>query len=328
MPFLTYQEIIHKIDQLEESNILLSALQLRIFTILEKKGMLAREVSQKARITYEGSEVLLNALAAMGALKKRGNKFKNTPETYKHFSESSPHYKKGTVMLKKENRDEFAALNTIIQKGRDLTAFDGGDDPKFRELFTHAMHERSTLYAEKVARVVARKSVGRLIDLGCGPGSYSAAILKKDRKATATLLDRPAAIKVARQIHKGSPVFKRFKFIRGDLHEKDFGEGYDTVLFSNVLHIYNPRENQFLFKKIHRALNLGKRFILYDLFLKDNQTEPYDAALFALTMLLFTKTGKSYTYRETETMMRSAGFRGFKRFEVGYGTSLIEGIKK
>jgi len=45
-------------------------------------------------------------------------------------------------------------------------------------------------------------------------------------------------------------------------------------------------------------------------------------------MLLFTKTGKSYTYQETETMMRSAGFRGFKRFQVGYGTSLIEGVKK
>ncbi len=77
-------------------------------------------------------------------------------------------------------------------------------------------------------------------------------------------MDRPAAIKVARQIHKGSPVFKRFKFVRGDLHEKDFGEGYDTVLFSNVLHIYNPCENQFLFKKAQ--FYISGLLLIYQLF--------------------------------------------------------------
>ena len=328
MPLLTYQEILNKIDQLEESNILLSAFEFRIFSILEKKRMSAREVARKANTQPEGTEMLLNALAAMGALKKQSGKFENTSETYKHFCESSPHYKKGTVMLKKENRDEYAALTAIIREGRDLAAFEGGDDPKFRHLFTYAMHERSVLYADKVAKIVARNSVGRLIDLACGPGSYAVAIIKKDKKSTATLLDRPAAIKVARQIHRESPVFNRLKFIRGDLYEKDFGNGYDTVLLSNVLHIYNPRENRTLFRKVHRALVKGGRFILYDLFLEDNQTAPYDAALFALTMLLFTKTGKSYTCGETESLLRGTGFGNFKRFEVGYGTSLIEGIKK
>ena len=64
------------------------------------------------------------------------------------------------------------------------------------------MYERSELTADKVADVVSQKRVGNLLDLGCGPGSYTAAILKKDKTAIATLMDRAVAIKVARKYIK------------------------------------------------------------------------------------------------------------------------------
>ena len=44
-------------------------------------------------------------------------------------------------------------------------------------------------------------------------------------------------------------------------------------------------------------------------------------------MLLYTKTGKSYTFSETESFLKKAGFDRFKRFKVGYGSSIIEGVK-
>ena len=72
----------------------------------------------------------------------------------------------------------------------------------------------------------------------------------------------------------------------------------------------------------------GGRFILSDLFLKDNRTEPYDAALFALTMLLYTKTGKSYTFKETEALLHSTGFGTFKRCDLGQGSCLLEAVKE
>ena len=119
----------------------------------------------------------------------------------------------------------------------------------------------------------------------------------------------------------------RLKFISGDIFKDSFGAEFDTVFLSNVLHIYNPRENTTLFRKIYKALNKGGRFILYDLFLKDNQIEPYDASLFAITMLLYTKTGKSYTFSEVELLLRDAGFVGFKRLRAEHGSSLIEARK-
>ncbi len=325
---LSYLEIINKIDQLEEAHILITAFRLRVFSIIDRKSISARELSGIAGTQLEGTEALLNALSSIGALVKRNNKFKNTPVTFKNFCESSHDFKKGTVMLKQENLEEYKQLTHIIKKGRNLQSFGNEDNPKFRRLFTYAMHERSELYSSELASFVTRKPVGKLLDLGCGPGSYSAAILMKDKKGVATLIDRSAAIRVARKIYKDHSIARRFKFVAGDLFQDDFGNGFNTVLLSNILHIYNPKENMRLFNKISNSLEKGGRFVLYDLFLNDKQTEPYHAALFALTMLLFTKTGKSYTFSETESLLKSAGFKSFKRFKVGVDSSIIEAVKK
>ncbi len=324
---LSYKDIINKIDQLEEANILLSALEFNIFSILEKKSLSAKRVASVTKTKLEGMEILLNALTAMGVLNKTKNTYKNTPVTYKYFCKSSPDFKIGTVMLKLDSRGEFEDFSKIIKKGRNLKDFEIEEDPKFRKLFTYAMHERSELSAYKVAEAVNRKKVGKLLDLGCGPGSYTAAILKEDKTATATLMDRAAAIKVARKLCKTQSVYNRLHFVSGDFLDDELGEGYDTVLMSNIIHIYSATENKTIFKKINKALKKGGRFILYDLFLNNSKTGPYDAALFAITMLLYTKTGKSYAFGEVEALLRNAGFGRIKKTKIGDGSSIVEVIK-
>ena len=324
---LSYKNIINKIDQLEEANIILSALEFNVFSVLEKNSLQVKQVASLTKTKLECMEILLNALAAMGVLNKTKNTFRNTPVTYKYFCQTSPDFRIGTVMLKMDSRGEYEKLSKIIKKGRDGKEFESEDDPKFRHLFTYAMHERSELSADKVADAVSQKKVGKLLDLGCGPGSYTVAILKKDKIAKATLMDREAAIKVARKICKTQSVYNRLHFVSGDLFDDEFGEGYDTVLLSNIIHIYNVKENKIIFKKINKALKKGGRFVLYDLFLNNSKTEPYDAALFAITMLLYTKTGKSYAFGEVDSLLRNAGFARIKKTKIGDGSSIIEAIK-
>ena len=324
---LSYKNIINKIDQLEEANIILSALEFNVFSVLEKNSLRATQVASLTKTKLEGMEILLNALTAMGVLNKNKNIFSNTPVTYKYFCQTSPDFRLGTVMLKMDSRGEYEKLSKIIKKGRDGKEFEREDNPKFRHLFTYAMHERSELSVDRVADAVCQKNIGKLLDLGCGPGSYTTAILKKDKTATATLMDRAAAIKVARKICKTQAVYNRLHFVSGDLFDDEFGEGYDTVLLSNIIHIYNDIENKAIFKKINKALKKGGRFVLYDLFLNNSKTEPYDATLFAITMLLYTKTGKSYSFGEAEALLRNAGFARIKKTKIGEGSSIIEAIK-
>jgi len=325
---LTYDAFIKTIDRLEEAQILLAALELRIFTILEKNRMTVRAVALKAKADPEALEPLLNTLVTLGALQLKGGRYANTSEMYKHFCETSPEYKKGMVMLRKENYEEFGRLIQVIRKGRRFSGKHGPDNAKWRRLFTHGMHERSESRARRVARHVTKKKVGRLLDLGAGPGSYSAAILKQDKTARATLIDRRAALGVAKEIWGNTALWKRIDPYPGDLFTTPFGAGYDTILFSNILHIYNPAENLRLLKKMRRALNPGGRVVLVDFFLNEKRTEPYFASLFSLTMLLFTETGKTYTWRETERLMRQAGLRKLERIALPDDSGLLMGYKK
>jgi len=325
MGLLNFSEIIDKIDCLEESNILVAALEFRIFTHLGTQARTGVYISRKAKLTFEGTVALLDALSAMNVLIKIKGKYKNSAETYKHLCEASKDYKKGTVFLKKDTRDEWSDLVNVIQRGRKEEG--SGDDPEFRELFTHAMHERSEKYSKKLAKFVARKAVGNLIDVGGGPGSYSSEILRIDKKANALLIDRVASLKIAKKILRNLSVYKRFRFCPGDIFDVNFGVESDTVLYSNILHIYNESENLTLLNKIHASLKLGGRIIIVDLFLNADRTQPYDAALFSLTMLMFTDTGRTYSFNETKTLLTKVGFGNFKRFDLDRGSSVIEAVK-
>lgn len=325
---LTYEQFVKTIDQLEEAQLLLAALELDIFTHIDGERLTAKQIAKKAKMDATAAEALLNCLVTLKALKLKEGRYANTQEMRKHFCKTSPDYKKGTVMLRQENYEEYGNLIRVIKKGRNFTGKHQPDNPKRRALFTHAMHERSLSRAGVVAEKVCRKPVGKLLDLGAGPGTYSACILKRDKEASAVLLDRASALKTAKEIWGGKPVWKRIDTRPGDLFDTDFGTGFDTVLFSNILHIYNPAENLKLLRKMHRALNPGGRLVLLDYFLKDDRTQPLQASMFSLTMLLFTETGKTYTWKETEELLKKAGFSKPQRIPLPDDSGLLTGCKK
>ncbi len=325
---LTYEQFVNKIDQLEEAQLLIAALELDIFTLVGKKKVTAKTLARTGKFSEEGIEALLNCLVTLKAMHLKHGKYSNTSEMFKHFCKISPDYKKGTVMLKGEDNEEYGRLLGIIRKGRKFSGKHEKDDSQRRSLFTHAMHERSQTRATKVATHVAKQPVGRLLDLGSGPGSYTAEILKKDKKARGTLLDRKSALKVAQDIWGKTPAWKRIEKLPGDLFDTDFGEGFDTILFSNILHIYSPEENTRLLKKMYQALNPGGRVVLLDYFLNDTRTGPKEASMFSLTMLLFTETGKTYTWKETETLLKKSGFSKLKRIPLEDDSGLLVGVKK
>ena len=325
---LTLKQFAETIDRLEEARILMAALEFKIFSILKKKNMTASQIVRQSKTQPEETVALLNALAAMKALRFQKGKYSSAPQMYKYFCDSSPDYLKGTAFLKLEKNDEWTRLIGIIRKGRDLSEFEGEDDPEFRDLFTHAMHERSGRFASKIGKIITRQPVGRFLDLGCGPGTYSAEVLKNDKKAQAILQDRAAALKVARELHSHTSYWPRMELRPGDLFDTPFGDGVDTVFYSNVLHIYNPSENKRLFRKMKQALVKDGRLVLVDYFHTRDATQPYEAALFGVTMLLFTATGRTYSYDETEKLLSQTGFYKFRRISLGEGAGMLVALRK
>ncbi|MER3425518.1 MAG: hypothetical protein C4293_22050 [Nitrospiraceae bacterium] len=101
---------------------------------------------------------------------------------------------------------------------------------------------------------------------------------------------------------------------------------YDVIWFSNVLHIYSPAENKQLFRKMTAALTPGGRLLIQDAFLLDhNGLYPQEANLFAVTMLLFTEAGNTYSLHETAEWLREVGFQKIRPLTLKNGTGDWEG---
>ncbi len=96
---------------------------------------------------------------------------------------------------------------------------------------------------------------------------------------------------------------------------------YDVIWYSNVLHIYSPEENQAIFRRALAALTPGGRFIIQDAFLHDREgLYPIEASLFAVSMLLFTEGGNTYSALETAKWLKDAGFVAVRSLPIRKGT--------
>jgi SAM-dependent methyltransferase len=152
------------------------------------------------------------------------------------------------------------------------------------------------------------------------------AFLAKNPRLRATVCDRPAALEVAREIATTRHAGARLSYLPLDLLKDDIPGLFDVIWYSNVLHIYSPQENLNVFRRARAALAEGGRLIVQDAFLHDREgLFPEEASLFAVTMLLFTETGNTYSMADTAAWLKNAGFASVRPVEMTRGREDWEG---
>ena len=171
-----------------------------------------------------------------------------------------------------------------------------------------------------VAAQLPLKGAKTLLDLGGGPGTYAMAFLAKHPRLQATVCDRPAALDVAKEIAATHKAGERLSYLPLDLLKDDIPGRFDVIWYSNVLHIYSPEENLSVFRRARAALTERGRLIVQDAFLHDREgLYPEEASLFAVSMLLFTSTGNTYSVTDTAAWLKEAGFASVKPVKMAKG---------
>jgi hypothetical protein len=93
-----------------------------------------------------------------------------------------------------------------------------------------------------------------------------------------------------------------------------------------VLHIYSPEQNLDVFRRVRAALSDGGRLLIQDAFLHDREgLYPEEASLFAVSMLLFTDAGNTYSVADTTAWLKKAGFASIKPVKMIMGKEDWEG---
>ena len=321
----TYAELMRSANAFSESQTLLAANDLDIFTAIGSAGRTADTVARRCKADPEGMFLLLNALVGLELLTLRKGRYYNTPLGRRHLDRRSPEAISNLLWLLGHHWQDWTDIPKAIRQGRPgwapLTK-----TTEFRRRFSLAMHERSLMLAElTVSTLRLPPKASRFLDLGGGPGSYAIALAKRYPRLEGVVLDQ--TVTVTRKLIRTHHLQHRISARQGSIFTAVLKSGYDAVLVSNVVHVFNEKENRALLKRVLDALRPGGKAFIVEFFLDDSLTKPVKASVFSVMMYKFTATGRCYSWREVEGWLKELGFRGFKRHRVTPEIGALEATK-
>lgn len=210
-------------------------------------------------------------------------------------------------------RDQ-ARMREVLEKGGPVPDDEGGDkatdggvrvsDPEGSARFLDMLCARSGESAAQCLDALAPHlpARARVLDLGGGHGRYARAFA--DAGHAATLFDLPHVVDYARRRHG-----EALRYLPGDFRTPsvDFAGPYDAILLSNIVHGEPEPSCRDLVRRLAGALAPGGHLVLKDMFIDEHGQDPENAVFFGLTMLYYTRAGRSHTTTSARAWMREAG---------------------
>jgi len=311
----------------QESRVLLTAVELDLFTAVGS-GASAAEVAARVHSDPRATEMLLNALVAMGWLLKQGSSYGNSPATAKHFVAGSADDGRAATLHLAHLWRTWSTLTDCVRAGTSVhhqEIAERGED--WTQAFIAAMHRNARARAPLVVDAVGTEDVTRMLDVGGGSGAYSIAFASAQENLQVDLLDLADVLPITHGHIASAGLTGRVRTRPGDLRVDQLGEGYDLVLVSAICHMLSADENRDLLQRCFQASVPKGRVVIQDFILDPDRTGPKWAALFALNMLVGTQAGNTYTEAEYATWLKEAGFQEVRRVRLPGPSGLIIGTR-
>ena len=291
-----------------ESRVLLTAVELDVFTPLAGRTMTAADVAAALGTDPRATTVLLDALAALGLLDKEAGAFRCPAATADLLARDAGGSVAPMLMHSVALWRRWSALTEVVRSGAPAPAPEPEQRERDREAFIAAMHAVAAPMAAAVVAAVGPGGATRFLDVGGASGTYTQAFLAASPSLRATLFDLPPVIEIARRRLRAAGVADRVEFVAGDFYRDELPGGHDLALLSAIIHQNSAEQNIALFRKVRQALLPGGRLIVRDHVMSPDHTRPLRGALFAVNMLVGTAGGGTYSFAEIRAGLEAAGF--------------------
>jgi predicted O-methyltransferase YrrM len=324
-----FREIMQKAGLFRESMILFAAVELDLFSCLEEEPQQASELAARLGCDSLALEILLDALVAMKFLTKSESYYANMDKSSIFLSRQSESYRGAILRHLHHNWSLWGQLTETIKKGSPSQAAESflHSEKKANRDYIWGMDNVGQDRARAICTVLDLSDRERMLDLGSGAATYSLAFLRKFPKLKITLFDLPISLSVARENVEKNGMQSRVVFREGDFFKTDFGNNYDTVWISQILHGHSRARCRELIEKSYTALKSGGMIAIHDFFVDNDKTSPYHAVLFSVHMLAVTENGCCYSGSELMDWLRQVGFTDIHSIRVDEQSSLVRGTK-
>lgn len=320
--------LLQAIRAFQESRAILTAIELDVFSAVAAGNRTARDVAARIDADERATGMLLNALVALRLLEKEGARFANTPTAARYLSEGGPDDSRAALMHTVHLWTTWSRLTDAVRAGAAPPHAESTERAaSWTEAFIAAMHKNARERAAAVVRAVGAGTVRTMLDVGGGSAAYSIEFARAVPQLRADVLDVPTVIPIAERHIAAAGLQDRVRTRSGDLRTDRLGEDYDVVLVSAICHMLSPEENRDLLARCRAAAAPGGRIIVQDFILDASKTAPKSGALFALNMLVGTRSGSAYSEQEYVDWLREAGFGAIEHVRLPGPTGLMIGVR-
>jgi 3-hydroxy-5-methyl-1-naphthoate 3-O-methyltransferase len=294
-----------------------------LFSWLAARGpQPAAVVRAELGLAERPADVLLTYCAAVGLVDRdlaAGDRIGLTPLGRRHLVAGSP-FDLRPYYRSLAERPAVGELVEVLRTDRQAAwasaqpAGDGAadwssrlDDPAFAERITAAMDARGAYLAPGLAEVVADLPVTALLDVGGGSGVYAAAVIAGRRASRAAVFERAPVDAAARTLLVARGLDDRVAVVSGDAFTDPLPTGFDTHLYSHVLHDWDADRVAQLLASSFAALPPGGLLLDHDTHVAADKRGPLPVAEYSV-LLMHSTPGKCWSVGELTAMARRVGF--------------------
>jgi predicted O-methyltransferase YrrM len=293
------------------SQALLTAVDLRVFTLLFGGPKSAQEVAQEAKADPVAVEALLDANCALGFVHRVGEKYRNDEVSNSFLVEGVPGSYIDLLRFMRESLTGILhGLPAAARTGRPAVAPEGLAATQVAA--ARAFHMGAYASMMRVAEILDLEfsSYSRMLDLGGQSGAGSLCLARRYPQLTAVIRDSATYQTLAEEFIRGVKLEERVRFSPGDPDQGEPGAEYDLALLMSHLSRRPRAALPQILAAVGKSLRKGGMLLVTDFLLEDSRSEPREAALFRLNVLA--TYGSEYAGALTRSglygLLRDAGF--------------------
>jgi SAM-dependent methyltransferase len=295
-----------------EARIVQAAVELQIFDAIGNDAFDSGTVAKSLNLEPRATDLMLNALTALGLLCKRADRFRLTDVSARYLKRGTSEYLGGMIRFDASLWPCWEQLPDAIRNGRPVRPANMyQEDPAETETFIGAMDSlvKARGDAEVMGKAFDWNNATELLDVGSGPATYPIALCKRFPALRATIFDLTGTLEFTQRYVCEAGMEHRIRLLRGDYRRDTIPGSYDIVFLSNIIHGEGEHENESLVGKLAGILKPGGRLVIKDHILDESHAHPPEGAIFSLLMLLTTAAGRCYSFGEIRHWMERASLR-------------------
>jgi len=195
--------------------------------------------------------------------------------------------------------------------------------PEKGAVFYEAMTNLTAQVSGAVLAAYDFSGLRRIVDVGCGVGTFTTAILQAHPHLSSTLFDIPPVIEQARQVVGGAGLGERCDFVAGDFFQS-VPAGGDAYVLKNIIHDWNDEKAITILRNCRQGMAADGRVLVVEMVVQPGN-DPSPAKMFDITMLV-AEGGQERTEAEQRRLFEAAGLRLSRIVPTPSPVSVIEAV--